>query len=120
MSASLEYCREATYAQTRLPVSQAATLIPEGYRCPAFYEIEQQQVWGRSWVCVGYTQQLPRVGDTIVTRVGDQSILVTRSGAGTIYAFYNVCRHRGAELLGEGGSYPFFRCPYHAWGYDLD
>lgn len=120
MTASLEYCREATYAQTRLPVSQAATLIPAAYRCADFYAIEQQQVWSRSWICVGYTQQLARAGDTLVTRLGDQSLLVTRGGDGTIRAFYNVCRHRGAELLREGGSYPFFRCPYHAWGYDLD
>jgi phenylpropionate dioxygenase-like ring-hydroxylating dioxygenase large terminal subunit len=31
----------------------------------------------------------------------------------------NVCRHRGAELVGEGtGRANRFSCPYHAWTYD--
>src|SRR5262249_21146778 len=33
---------------------------------------------------------------------------------------YNVCRHRGAELLTGCGHHTYFRCPYHSWGYDLD
>jgi choline monooxygenase len=120
MTGTIDYCREATYAQTRAPVSLAATLIPEAYRCPDFYRIEQEKLWAKSWVCVGYTQQLARVGDTFLARINDQSILVTRSAPDTVRAFYNVCRHRGAEILSRCGNYPFFRCPYHAWGYDLD
>jgi phenylpropionate dioxygenase-like ring-hydroxylating dioxygenase large terminal subunit len=52
--------------------------------------------------------------------VAGQCLLLTRAATGEIRAYYNVCRHRGAELVREAGHYPFFRCPYHAWAYDLD
>lgn len=34
--------------------------------------------------------------------------------------FYNVCQHRGHELLKGAGSTRFITCPYHAWVYNLD
>jgi choline monooxygenase len=120
MSRTPDYLDEATYAPTRLPVNYASTLLPEAYRDPAFYALEQERLWATSWVCVGFTQQLQRVGDTFLATVGDQSLLVTRSDAQTLRAFYNTCRHRGAQLLSSCGNHKYFRCPYHAWGYDLD
>jgi Rieske 2Fe-2S family protein len=52
---------------------------------------------------------------------------VVRGDNGELGAFYNVCRHRGTELvpLKEAGpiSGQFSRsivCPYHAWSYHLD
>ena len=37
-------------------------------------------------------------------------------------AFFNVCRHRGAQLCTEdsGEAKRAFQCPYHAWTYDFD
>jgi glycine betaine catabolism A len=45
-----------------------------------------------------------------------------RGEDGALRAFYNVCRHRGHELLPVGGETcgKFVRCPYHAWAYGLD
>ena len=120
MSTPVDFTREETYAQTRLPVSLASTLTPDAYSSAEFFELEKERLWAGSWICVGYTQQLPRVGSTFVTRVNGQSILVTRSAPDDIRAFYNVCRHRGAELLSGPGCHKFFRCPYHSWGYGLD
>lgn len=115
-----DYLEEATYAQTRLPVNFASTLIPEAYRCPEFYALEQERLWATSWICIGSTQQIPQVGDTFLVNLAGQSLLITRTAPNDIRAFYNVCRHRGAQLLAEGGCHKYFRCPYHAWGYDLD
>jgi Rieske 2Fe-2S family protein len=44
---------------------------------------------------------------------------------GRYRGYYNVCRHRGAELIGIeapdcGNIGPLIRCPYHAWTYGLD
>jgi choline monooxygenase len=41
---------------------------------------------------------------------------------GELRAFYNVCRHRGTQLLtaDETRLKRFIRCPYHSWAYDLD
>ncbi|MCI0428892.1 MAG: Rieske 2Fe-2S domain-containing protein [Nitrospiraceae bacterium] len=120
MSRMPDYCNESTYAQTRLPVTLASTLLPDAYRSHDFYASEKERLWSTSWICVGYTQQLDKVGDTFIARVNDDSLIVTRSDPYTIRAFHNVCRHRGSKLLTECGSHSFFRCPYHAWGYDLD
>ena len=64
-----------------------------------------------------------------------ESILLIRNTKSVLRAFYNVCRHRGAQLcaMGEqedsddrlplkGGVVAKRRisCPYHAWSYDLD
>ena len=35
-------------------------------------------------------------------------------------AFYNVCKHRGHELLAGAGRAQQITCPYHAWVYGLD
>lgn len=115
-----DFGNEKTYRQTRLPVFLASTLLPEAYRSADFLADESERVWNRSWVCVGYTQQLAQIGDTFLAQVNDQTLLITRSDADTIRAFYNVCRHRGAQIVNQPGNYRYFRCPYHAWGYDLN
>src|SRR5437763_3714108 len=48
-------------------------------------------------------------------------ILVVRGEAGTLRAFANVCRHRGARVVeGCGSGKRALSCPYHGWTYDLD
>lgn len=49
-------------------------------------------------------------------------LLLTRDGGGTLHAFLNVCRHRGARVIaaGQGCGRERFACPYHAWTYSAD
>ncbi|TCP50759.1 choline monooxygenase [Tamaricihabitans halophyticus] len=114
---------EATYQDTRLPVEQATTLIPDAYTAPAFFEIEQQRVFATSWIAVGFTEQVAEVGQVIVADVAGRSIIVTRNRQGELRALHNVCRHRGTQLLDAGADVRRtrkIRCPYHSWTYDLD
>jgi Rieske 2Fe-2S family protein len=40
-----------------------------------------------------------------------------------LHGFYNVCAHRGTKFLDDeakGNARKAFRCPYHAWTYDLN
>jgi choline monooxygenase len=47
--------------------------------------------------------------------------VVCRDRDGSLNAFVNVCRHRGAEVvLAEGGNRKTLQCHYHAWTYGLD
>ena len=118
-----DYIKEETYKHTRAPVEQALTIIPEAYTSQEFYEIEQERVFGNSWVCVGCTSQVSKPGDVIVADVAGQSVIVTRNKEGELRAFYNVCRHRGAKMLEDGCTAvkgARFRCPYHSWAYDLN
>ncbi len=110
-----------TYAKTRLPVDFAWTLIPDAYTSPEFHELEQQQVFAKSWVPVCVGDEVREPGDFLVVEVAGRSIIVTRNAEGELRAHHNVCRHRGARLCeGTGHVKRFFSCPYHAWAYDLD
>jgi len=52
-------------------------------------------------------------------------VLIVRGKDDKLRAFFNVCRHRGSQLVPtSGNAHGSFagaiRCPYHAWTYDLD
>jgi choline monooxygenase len=116
------FTREETYAATRRPVSLAETLLPEAYTSEAFFALERERVFGSTWVAAGCSAQLREAGDVLVTDVAGRSIFVVRKQDGALRAFYNVCRHRGTQLLapGECSVKRFIRCPYHSWAYDHD
>jgi len=97
------------------------TLPSRYYHDPAIYRQELQAVFHRSWCYVGHVSQLPNPGDYRVDSVADQCIFLLRAGDGQIRAFFNVCQHRGHELLqGSGARKKRIVCPYHAWTYGLD
>jgi choline monooxygenase len=114
------FTREETYAATRRPVSLAETLLPEAYTSEAFFALERERVFGSAWVAVGCSAQLREAGDVLVADVAGRSVFVVRKQDGALRAFYNVCRHRGTQLLapGECRVARFIRCPYHSWAYD--
>jgi choline monooxygenase len=116
------FTREETYARTRRPVWLAETLLPEAYTSEAFFAIERERVFGSSWVAVGCSDALRDPGAALVAEVAGRSTFVVRKRDGTLRAFYNVCRHRGTQLLapGECRVDRFIRCPYHSWAYDHD
>lgn len=121
MDRGQRYMREETYAQTRLPVERATTLVPEAYTSSEFFELEQENVFARSWIAVGYTSHLQEPRRALVTSVAGRSVIVLRDEEGELQAFHNVCRHRGTKLLDDGRRRlsSRIRCPYHSWTYDL-
>ncbi|ETV82301.1 hypothetical protein, variant [Aphanomyces astaci] len=112
--------QESYYSSLRKPVLEATTINPEAYTSIAFYEREQELLFAKSWQVVGYTEKLRQPGDTIVSTAAGQPILVTRAKDNVIRGFYNVCRHRGAQLVSKNGRFSVISCPYHRWGYALD
>ncbi|NUR74921.1 MAG: aromatic ring-hydroxylating dioxygenase subunit alpha [Thermoleophilia bacterium] len=116
------FTEESTYAATRLPVNAASTLIPDAYVSDAFFELERERIFGRSWVPVCVTDEVAEPGSYVVVDVGGRSLIVCRDRAGELHAHHNVCRHRGTRLCAEGRGRVerFFQCPYHAWAYALD
>jgi len=111
---------EAAWAGTRLPLDQARSLPAACYADPAFFELEQQRVFGTSWVPVALADQA-EIGRMLVRSVGDTSIVITRNSDGELRGFLNSCRHRGTELADTDCDIgTMIRCPYHRWGYNLD
>lgn len=108
--------------QTLEPFGRSFTLPAEAYVSPDVFAWEKANFFEGSWVCVGRGLDLPRPGDRKAVTVGSESVLLVRDEQDALRAFFNVCRHRGHELLGAGvcDTARVIRCPYHAWVYGLD
>jgi Rieske 2Fe-2S family protein len=102
--------------------SLLATLPGSYYTDQNIFALEQEKIFEQTWFCAVRSSDLANPGAFRTVQVGRESILVTRSRRGEVRAFYNVCRHRGAQLCTEpsGEAKRAFQCPYHAWTYDLD
>ncbi|HEY3005415.1 MAG TPA: aromatic ring-hydroxylating dioxygenase subunit alpha [Kribbellaceae bacterium] len=107
---------------TSLPESLIATLAGSYYTDENIFALEQQQIFEQLWFCAARGTDLPDPGSFRTVQVGRESVLLTRNRRGEVRAFFNVCRHRGAQLCTEetGQTKRAFQCPYHAWTYDLD
>ncbi len=87
---------------------------------------ELRHLFAAGWTCLGRVEdRLPagedeRAISQRAVRVGDISCLLVRDGE-AVRMFANTCRHRGHELLPDGGTSQrrSILCPYHAWSYDL-
>lgn len=91
------------------------------YMDRAVFERDMERIFRRHWHCVGHASQIPNSGDFMRVDFEQEAILVVRDRDGSVNAFLNVCRHRGAELCTERqGNAKAFVCPYHAWTYRLD
>ena len=92
------------------------------YSDPAVYQQELTKIWYQQWIYAGRVDDLSRPGDYMLTTIGNQTIIITLNREGQIRAFYNTCRHRGAELCqAQQGHFKQGRitCPYHRWSYSL-
>jgi nitrite reductase/ring-hydroxylating ferredoxin subunit len=85
------------------------------------YGRELERVFGRSWLYVGHESQIPNPGDYFVSRMGEESVILTRDRVGEVRVFLNSCRHRGMKVCRyDEGNTAVFTCPYHGWSYALD
>ena len=116
------------------------TTIPSKYYLDEdLYMKDEAIIRDSLWLFADHESRIPNAGDYFVFPFGrSDSIIVVRNQAGQINAFHNVCRHRGSRLCrhdadpipgdprlsvkqsGQDGTSPVFRCPYHAWTYDID
>jgi len=91
------------------------------YADERFFELEREQVFGRSWLQAAHASEIPEPGDFVLAEETGAPIVVVRTKTGEVKAFFNSCQHRGAALVREpSGHLRNFRCPYHSWAYDLD
>ncbi len=100
------------------------TLGSADYASPETWEQERERIWWNDWVCVGRSAEVGEPGEYIVRDIAGESVFLTRTHDGRLNGFYNVCSHRGTKFLddieGTGQVRKAFKCPYHAWTYDLD
>lgn len=93
----------------------------ERYFSKDFADREWEAVWSKSWLLMCRADEIPEAGDFVVEQVGRESILIVRQEDDSIKAFYNVCQHRGNQLVNvDQGSMAAFTCAYHSWKWSLD
>ena len=98
-----------------------APITAERYISPEYMWREREKLWPRVWLLAGLVQDVADPGDYFVFDLEPESIIVSRTQAGELAAFYNACQHRGARvLLSERGTLDRFTCPYHGWTYGND
>jgi phenylpropionate dioxygenase-like ring-hydroxylating dioxygenase large terminal subunit len=103
------------------PASPPRALPAWVYNHPALTRLEQQRILMPSWQIVCHVNSIPKAGDYETFDLGPESVVVLRDRDGSIRAFHNVCRHRGARLLDGAGNCPAtITCPYHGWTYRHD
>lgn len=106
------------------PVSRSPehgwTLPARLYTDTSVFTQETAAIFYRNWWYAGHASQLAEPGNYLTLRILGQSILIGMDKHGKINAFYNVCQHRGHELLQGNGNTRVITCPYHAWAYDFE
>src|SRR6266540_1467486 len=126
---------------------EGTTIPTEYYIDEKQYVHDEQFLADHFWFMVDHHSRIPKPGDYFIAEYGrGDSVIVLRNKAGEVKAYHNMCRHRGSRLcqhedvhpsearadgkpvdpilsvvqLGPSGNSPVFRCPYHAWTYDLE
>ena len=85
------------------------------------FDLEMENIFLKVWNFVCHESEIPEPGDFMTATIAGQPIIVCRNREGRVRAFFNTCRHRGAQVeFARSGNTKAFTCLYHLWTYDLD
>ena len=118
-------------AAAQTPARGLQPALPKGmYVDEDHWLRERELVLRSSWFCVGRIAELglEQTSRLAVLDVLGESVLLTCDADGRLHGAYNVCRHRGSQLVPVRPGLPLpvpctagsLRCPYHSWTYALD
>ena len=99
---------------------KSLSMHKNAYIDPQWLAVDQKEIFHKSWQFLCHEENLREPGQYMTMNIQGQSIVAIRDKDGVLRAFYNVCKHRGHELLSGHGKTKRVICPYHAWSYDLD
>lgn len=88
---------------------------------PEIYQQEMERVFARCWLFLTHESLIPDFGDFVVTKMGEDEVVVWRQKDGSIKVFLNQCTHRGTRLCAaETGNARGMSCAYHGWAFKPD
>jgi phenylpropionate dioxygenase-like ring-hydroxylating dioxygenase large terminal subunit len=88
------------------------------YMDPALAERERKRIFQRLPMMAAHSSQVAEPGSFITMNLNSSNVLVTRHQDGSLGAYLNICRHRGATVVTKtSGKQSAFMCPYHGWTY---
>lgn len=92
------------------------------YHSQAMFDLERDHVLLTHWQVAGHTCDIPNPGDWLAFDILGERAVIMRGQDGTVRAFHNLCRHRGARVVdgAQGHCKGAMVCPFHGWVYNLD
>ena len=102
------------------PLENMTGLPNVAYVSQTFADFERDEVWAKTWFCIGTLVQFPRRGWVVPVTVFGLPLFMVSEGQDKVRVFHNACSHRGMILVDEpGATQGVITCPYHRWSYDL-
>lgn len=108
-------------------LGEPLTYPVEAFICPEYAKAEHEKLWPKVWQMAGRLEDIPEPGMFLTYNIGDESIIVIRLDDDSLKAYYNVCPHRGRQLInspdsanGVRGRRKNFVCGFHGWKFDLE
>jgi len=101
----------------------AAWLPPSSwYNDARFYELERDTVFRNNWLIAARADQVRKTGDYVAGMMTGEPHVIVRNENAQLNAFFNVCRHKGREVVVGAGTSPSGElvCGYHGWRYGID
>jgi phenylpropionate dioxygenase-like ring-hydroxylating dioxygenase large terminal subunit len=90
------------------------------YTDPEIFKIESNGLLAKTWQFACHGAEIARPGAYKEFEIAGESLFAVRGRDDEVRVFYNVCQHRGHQLVTGQGRAPTIVCPYHAWSYHLD
>lgn len=100
---------------------EVVAFAPGEFTDPVLAQDERDHIFGTVPSIVAHSSELAKPNDFMTVQMPRNNMIVVRQKDGSVKAFVNLCRHRGAMLEDrEKGRCRIFSCPYHRWSYDPD
>lgn len=65
-----------------------------------------------AWLFIAHESQVPNRNDYFISRMGEESVILTRDRPGNIPVLLNICMHRGMKVCRyDEGNTPVFSLP---------
>ncbi|MGP8304935.1 aromatic ring-hydroxylating oxygenase subunit alpha [Vibrio sp. YIC-376] len=103
-------------------IDNAWTIPARYYTSEEVFETEKEVIFANSWICVAHSSEVREKNAFIKREIIGESLVIVRGRDDILRGFYNVCPHRGHQLISEesGKAKNVITCPYHAWAFKLD
>ncbi len=102
----------------------ASTLPAAVYSDPAYFALQKERVFARSWQFAADAARVKAPGHvlpfTLLEGCLDEPLVVTSDDSAELRCLSNVCTHRGAIVVEGEGHLRGLRCRYHGRRFALD
>ena len=90
-----------TYEASLKAFGKSCDFLPVAYRSRVFFELENEKLWTRTWIPIGFDSQIPSRGDLLPFTVGFHGVHIQRVESNLVEARFNMHQHGGCRFVPE-------------------